>query len=144
MATHSGWASDPRPDAPSDPRSLGQLVSDLSEQAARLVRAEIDLARAEVTTKAQQLGLGVGLLVGAGVIALYTFGALIATAIIGLSNAVAPWLAALIVSLVLLAVTAVLALLGIRRLKTATPPVPERALGNLQQDVDAVKEGLHR
>lgn len=144
MVTHSGWASDTRPDAHEDPRSLGRLVSDLSEQTTRLVRAEIGLAKAEMTAKAKQLGLGAGLLVGAAVLGLYTFSTLIATAIIGLSNAVPAWLAALIVSLVLLAVTAVLALLGVRHVRKGTPPVPERAIENVKQDVDAVKKGLHR
>jgi len=143
MVTHSGWASDSRPDAPEDPRSLGQLVSDLSEQAARLVRAEIELAKAEVTGKAKQAGIGAGLLAGAAVLAMYMLAAFIATAIIGLANVVAPWLAALIVSLVLLLVTALLGLLGVRHLKKGVPPVPERAMENLQEDMDAVKKGLH-
>lgn len=144
MVTHSGWASDSRPGSPDDPRSLGQLVSDLSEQGARLVRAEIDLAKAEVTAKAKQAGIGAGLLAGAAVLGLYTFAALIATAIIGLANAVAPWLAALIISLVLLLVTAVLALIGVNRVKKGVPPVPDRAMENVQEDVDAVKKGMHR
>ena len=144
MATHSGWATDARPDEPQDPRALGQLVADLSEQAARLVRAEIDLAKAELASKAKQVGIGAGLLVGAGVLGLYTLSAFIATAIIGLANAVPAWLAALIVSVVLLLVTAVLALLGVRHLKQGTPPVPDRAIDNVQQDVEAVKKGFQQ
>lgn len=144
MVTHSGWASDAPPDPPADPRSLGQLVSDLSEQAARLVRAELDLAKAEVTTKAKAAGIGVGLLAGAGVLGLYTLSAFIATAILGLAVALPAWLAALIVSVVLLLVTGLLAFLGVRRLQNGTPPVPERAIENVQQDVEAVKKGFQR
>jgi len=144
MVTHSGWASDARPDAPQDPRSLGQLVADLSEQATRLVRAEIDLAKAEVTSKAKDLGLGAGLLAGAAVLGLYAFGALIATAIIALAIALPAWLAALIVTVVLLAVAGVLAMIGLKHVKKGAPPVPERALENLQDDVETLKKGLHR
>lgn len=144
MVTHSGWASDTRPDAPQDPRSLGRLVGDLSEQASRLVRAEIGLAKAEVAAKAQQMGIGAGLLAGAGVLALYTLTAFIATAILGLATVLPAWLAALIVSVVLLLVTAALALLGVKHVKKGTPPVPERAMENLQEDVETVKKGLHR
>ncbi|GIG40319.1 phage holin family protein [Cellulomonas phragmiteti] len=143
MVTHSGWASDTRSDAPEDPRSLGRLVSDLSEQAVRLVRAEVDLAKAEMTAKAKQMGVGAGLLVGAAVLGLYTLTALLATAVLGLATVLPAWLAALIVSLVLAAVTAVLALLGVKRFQKGTPPVPERAIQNLQEDVDAVKKGMH-
>ena len=128
---------------PGDTRSLGQLVSDLSEQAARLVRAEIDLAKAELAEKAKQAGIGGGLLIAAGFLALYGFGAAIATAIIGLSNAVAPWLAALIVTVAIFLVVGLLALLGVRRLKRGMPPTPEHAMENVQQDVAAVKGGLH-
>ncbi|UZN02582.1 phage holin family protein [Cellulomonas sp. S1-8] len=144
MVTNSGWASDARTDAPEDPRSLGRLVSDLSEQAVRLVRAEIDLAKAEVTAKAKEAGIGVGLLAGAGVVALYMVSAFIATAIIGLTTVMPAWLAALIVSVLLLLVTVLLAFLGIRRLKQGVPPVPERAMENLHEDVETVKKGLQR
>lgn len=142
MTTHSGWASDAHADAPADPRSLGRIVSDLSEQTTRLVKAEVALAKAELVAKGKQIGLGAGLLVGAAVLGLYTLSALIATAIIGLANAVPAWLAALIVSVALLAVTAVLALLGVRHLKKGTPPVPERAIDNVQQDVATVRKGF--
>ncbi|MFC8191928.1 phage holin family protein [Cellulomonas sp. NPDC057328] len=142
MVTHSGWASDTRPDAPQDHRSLGQLVSDLSEQASRLVRAEIDLAKAEMAAKAKQAGIGAGLLAAAGVLGLYAFGTLLATIIIALANVVDAWLAALIVTVVLLAVTGVLALLGVKRLQKGVPPTPERAVENVHEDVEAVKKGF--
>lgn len=128
---------------PGDTRSLGQLVSDLSEQAARLVRAEIDLAKAELAEKAKQAGIGGGLLAVAGLLALYGLGAAIATVIIALSNAVAPWLAALIVTVAIFLVVGILALVGVRRLKRGMPPTPEHAMENVQQDVAAVKGGLH-
>lgn len=128
---------------PGDTRSLGQLVSDLSEQAGRLVRAEIDLAKAELAEKAKQAGIGGGLLTAAGLLAFYGVGAAIATAIIGLSNAVAPWLAALIITVAIFLLVGVLALVGVRRLKRGMPPTPEHAMENVQQDVAAVKEGLH-
>ncbi|MER8124984.1 phage holin family protein, partial [Acinetobacter baumannii] len=49
-----------------DPSSLpslstGELVSQLSEQASRLIRDEIQLAQIEMSTKAKKAGLGAGL-----------------------------------------------------------------------------------
>jgi hypothetical protein len=127
--------------APStDPRSIGQLVSDLSEQTSRLVRSEIALAKAEVTAKAQVLGMGAGLLAAAGVLALYVLAAAIATAILALCTVWAPWLAALVVTGALLLVTIVLALVGVRAVKKASPPAPTRAKERLQEDVTALKE----
>jgi hypothetical protein len=127
--------------APStDPRSIGQLVSDLSEQTSRLVRSEIALAKAEVTAKAQVLGMGAGLLAAAGVLALYVLAAAIATAILALCTVWAPWLAALVVTGALLLVTIVLAFVGVRAVKKASPPAPTRAKERLQEDVTALKE----
>jgi hypothetical protein len=125
---------------PKDTRTVGQLVSDLSEQTARLVRAEIDLAKAEVTGRAKQLGLGAGLLAAAGLLGLYLLAAAIATAILALSVPFEPWLAALIVTGVLLLVVVVLALVGVNRLKKGSPPTPAKAIESVQEDVAAVQE----
>ena len=128
----------PAPPPPAD-RSIGQLVSDLSEQTSRLVRAEIDLAKAEITGRLKLLAAGSGMLIAGGVVALYLFAAVLATAIIALALVVDLWLAALIVTLLLALVTG---LLGVRALKKGAPPTPARALKNVPDDIAAVKEGL--
>jgi hypothetical protein len=125
-----------------DHQSIGELIGRLSEQGARLVRAEIDLAKAELTTRAQKAGAGIGLFVGAGLFAFFAVATLIATAVLGLSNAVAPWLAGLIVSVVLLIVTGALGLVGRSRMKAGSRK-PDRTVENVKKDVDAVKKGLH-
>ena len=130
------------PTEPADKPSIGQLVSRLTEQAARLVRAEIDLAKTELKIRAQNAAVGIGLLVVAGVLSLYGLGWLLNSAALGLANVVAPWLAALIVAVVLLLVTVLLALLGKQSLSRGLPPSPEHATENIKLDVEAVKEGL--
>jgi len=127
---------------PGDEKSLGQLVSEISEQGARLVRAEIDLAKAELTGRAQKLGLGAALVAVAGLLALYLLGAGIATTIIVLDIWLDLWLAALIVCVALLLVIAVLALVGIKRIKAGSPPTPAKAIENVQEDIAAVKAGF--
>ncbi|NMR19711.1 phage holin family protein [Cellulomonas fimi] len=122
--------------------SLGELFSRLSEQSSRLVRAEIDLAKAELAQKAKASGIGAGLLAGAGFFGFFAFAVLLTTAILALALVVEPWLAALIVAVALLVIAAVLALLGKRSLDRGMPPVPQRATENVKQDVNAVKEGL--
>ncbi|GGC03806.1 phage holin family protein [Cellulomonas carbonis] len=122
--------------------SIGELVSQLSEKTSRLVRDEIQLAKSELATKAKHAGVGIGLFAGAAFLGFFGFAALITTAILGLSNAVSPWLAALIVAVVLLVVAAVLGLLGKKALDRGVPPTPDRAQENVKLDVQAVKEGL--
>jgi len=119
--------------------STGELMSRLSQDVSRLVRDELKLARVEVSGKAKKAGIGAGLLGGAGLLALYGLGVLIATAILALALAVDAWLAALIVGIVLLAAAGIAALVGKKRVTDAAPPVPERAVENVKRDVEAVK-----
>lgn len=127
-----------------DRPSIGDLVSSLSEKLSSLVRDEIRLAKAEMAEKAKHAAVGLGLFAGAALLGFFALAVLIATAVLGLANAVAPWLAALIVAVVLLAITATLALLGKKALAQGTPPTPERAQASVKQDVEALKEGLQR
>jgi hypothetical protein len=121
--------------------STAQLVSQLTEKSTELIRAELRLAQAEMTAKAKHAGVGAGLFGGAGLIALYGVGSLIATVILLLALVMDPWLAALIVTVVLFAVAGVAALLGKKQVSEATPPKPEQTIDNVQRDVQAVKEG---
>jgi uncharacterized membrane protein YqjE len=125
---------------PQEP-SLGTLVSQLSSQIPELIRSEIRLAQAELTEKGKRAGLGIGMFGGAGIVALYGVGALIATLILLLALAMDAWLAALIVTVVLFAIAGIAALLGKKQVSQATPPKPEQTIANVQQDVQAVKGG---
>jgi uncharacterized membrane protein YqjE len=129
---------------PDQTPSTGELVKQLSEQVTVLVRDELKLAQVEMTRKGKQAGVGVGLLSGSGLVALYGVGCLIACAIIAISGAVAAWLAALIVGAALLTAAAAAALIGKGRLQQATPPVPEQAVGSVKSDVEEIRERARR
>ena len=115
-------------------RGIGELVKDLASQTSTLVRQEIKLAQAEVTQKGKLAGKGAGMLAGAAVAALLGLGALTALLIVALDGAIALWLAALIVTVLWLAIAGVLAMAGKKALQSATPPVP--------QTVETVKEDI--
>jgi uncharacterized membrane protein YqjE len=123
---------------------VGELVQQLSSQTASLVRKEIRLAQLELQAKGKRAGIGAGMFGGSGLTALYGLGALIAAAILGLATAMAAWLAALIVSVVLFAVAGVLALTGKQQVRQAPPPAPEAAIESVQTDIDEVKERAGR
>ena len=125
-------------------RSTGELIKLMSEQVSTLVRDELKLAQLEMTHKGKQAGIGAGMMGGGGVIALYGLGCLIACAILALGRVLAPWLSALIVGAVLLAVAGIVALTGRARLRQATPPVPADAVESVKADVDEIKERTHR
>lgn len=50
-----------------DDRSVGELVSEVSRDLSKLIRQEIELAKAEATQSAKRAGKGAGMFGGAGV-----------------------------------------------------------------------------
>lgn len=125
-------------------QSVGQLVQQLSEQTAELVRKEMRLAQVELQKKGKRAGIGAGMFGGAGIVALYGVGAVVAAAILLLATAIEPWVSALIVGVVLLVTAGLVALLARRQVEQATPPKPERAMASVQHDVEHVKERARR
>ena len=122
-----------------DGRGLGATAKEVAEHASSLVRLEMELATLELKRKAANLGIGIGLAVGAALFALYALGFLFATIAAGLATAMSTWLALLIVTLGLLIVTAILGLIGLSKIKKGTPPVPEQAIREAKLTSDALK-----
>lgn len=124
----------------SEPRaaSTGELIGRASEQVSDLVRTEMELARAELNQTVKHAVAGVSLFGGAGLMAFYGGGVLIATAILALSLVLDAWLAALIVAVVLFVVAGVAALVGKKQVEQAPVPV-QNSMSNVQTDVDTVK-----
>ena len=118
---------------------LGAVVHRLSEQLPELVRSEVRLAQAELTEKGKRAGTGLGLFGAAGVLGLYALAGLLTSAVILLDLALPLWAAALIVTGVLLVAAGIAAVLGRKQVTQAAPPVPERAIAGVRQDVQAVK-----
>ena len=113
-----------------DDRSMSDLMKTLSDQTTTLVRQEIELAKAEMTAKGKEMGIGAGAFGGAAVVGQIAFGALTACFVLALSLAMDGWLAALIVAVAYAAVAGVLALVGRNKTQAGTPPVPERAISS--------------
>jgi membrane protein len=124
---------------PEQDRPLGELFQDLSRQTSTLIRQEMRLAQAELTEKGRHAGKGAGMFGGAGVVALYGVGALVAAAILGLATVLEPWIAAAAIGVGLLLVAGILALTGKKELDEAGPPKPELAIESVQRDIDTVK-----
>jgi hypothetical protein len=124
-------------------QGVGAAAKQVAEHASTLARLEFELAGLELKQKAGALGAGVGLGIGAAVVALYAVGFLLATAAVALAIVLDAWLALLIVTLALFAVTAVLGLIARRALKRGTPPVPELAIQEAKLTSEALKANGH-
>ncbi len=121
-------------------RPVADLLKQLSDQTVTLVRQELDLAKAELSEKGKKAGLGAGMFGGAGVFGLYALGALTACLVLALATAVDGWLAALIVAILYGAVGGVLASAGKNKVKEGVPPVPDRTVESVKEDIQWTKQ----
>lgn len=118
----------------SDNRSLGDLLTELSRETGELVRKELQLATTEMTAKARNAGVQVGIaaaggaLVHAGVLVLL---AMLVMALIGLG--LMAWLAALLVGVVAIAVGYLLVNRALSALR-GTSIAPRQAIETLKED----------
>lgn len=101
----------------------------VSEQAQRLVRAELALAQAEIKDKAQQAAPGIGLIAFAGALAFLALFAIMISIIWAIANLVPLWAAALITAVGFLVLAALCGLAGKAILKKVGPPTPDTAIG---------------
>lgn len=126
---------------PAEP-STAELVQSVSEQISRLIRDELQLARAELTMKGREVGKGAGMLGGGGFAALLGLTALVAAVVLALAAVMPDWLAAGLVGVVLLLVAAGMARAGRGQVRQATPPVPQETRENVRRDVETVTSAV--
>jgi membrane protein implicated in regulation of membrane protease activity len=120
---------------------LSGATKRVAEHARSLVGLEVELAVAELKKKFQALGIGVGLMVGAAVLAFLalTFG--LAAAAAGLSTTLSVWLSLLIVCAALIALTAILVVVGRIYLQKGSEPIPEQAVEEARLTTEALRNG---
>ncbi|MEU2160011.1 phage holin family protein [Streptomyces chengbuensis] len=123
---------------------MSELVQRASQQLTELVRGELALAQAEMKEKGRRYGKGGRLFGGAGVVGFLTLQALTATAVAALAVPLPVWAAALVVTVVLGAIAAVLAVRGRKQVDQAAPPAPQQTIENVKADVAEIKGSVQR
>jgi hypothetical protein len=123
--------------APTPKRSLFKLLADVPTLIVDLFRQEIENLKAELVAKVKHAGVGVGLLAGAGVVALFLLGTLILAGIYGLATVLPMWASALIVAGVLLIIVAILVLVGLKQLKASGKEI--ETIDSIKTDVQVIK-----
>ncbi|MET8758091.1 phage holin family protein [Lentzea sp. NPDC004782] len=118
--------------------SLGDLVAELTGDLSKLMRQELELAKAEIRQEAVKAGKATGMLAAAG-FAGYLTTVLLSLALVFALGAVMPlgW-AALIVAALWGIAGAVLYSTGRARLRTVNP-TPERTVETLKEDAEWAK-----
>lgn len=122
-----------------DDRSLGELFSQLSRETSTLVRHEVRLVRAELSETAAEAGRNAASIAVGGFVAYAAFLALVFALISLLAEVMEPWLAALLVAIVVGAVGAFLIMRGVNRFKEMNM-VPQRTKETLEENAEWLKQ----
>jgi len=122
-------------------KGLGAAARAVSERVSAIVRLEIQLAVSELKRKVVALGLGIGMLLGAGIFLLFMLGFALATVAAAFATFLSTWLALLIVTGILFLTAGLLGFLGITALAKGSPPVPEQAIQEAKLTTEALKNG---
>jgi len=130
-----------RSDAPREAdRSIGELLRELGDEIAALVRAELELAKVEILEKTKPAAASAGMFGGAALFALGAFGAASAFLIAGIAAlGLQVWASALVVTVVYGIAALVLARIGRKRLRAAGPLFPEQTAQTVKEDIEWAK-----
>lgn len=134
---------------PNDNRSIVDLLKELSSESSTLVRKEVELAKAEITEKAQILGRNAAYIGVGAFIALVGAIALLWALIYGLTTFLdqfmdrehAMWVAPLIVGVVIAGIGYTIIQKGLHTLRCATL-TPDQTTQTLREDKQWLKEKL--
>ncbi len=137
-ATDIKHADETRPVGEPEGTSVGQLISNISDDLSQLFRQEVDLAKAELRQEASKAGKAGGMLGGAGIAGFLMLLMLSLAAAYGLGNVMDLGWAALIVAAVWAIVAAVLYVTGRNRLRTVSP-MPRQTVETLKEDAQWLK-----
>jgi len=127
-----------------DYRSLGTIFKDLSADISTLFRSEIALLKLEIKDTAAKLGGGTAMFAGAVFLALLGLAFLVVTIVLGLvALGVPAWLSTLIITVILFAGAAVLAIMGKKKFE-AVEFVPNESIQQIKNDVESIKSDIAR
>ncbi len=124
-----------------DGKSLRDLLRDLSQDSATLMRQESELFRSEMNQRISRMQREVSLLGAGGVVAHVGLLALTAAFILLLSLALPAWAAALIVALVYMVAGGILIMTGRQKLKEEEL-APRESIHSMKQDVRTLREAF--
>lgn len=120
---------------------IADVARQVAGQAQTLAAQEVKLAKAEMSEKVKDVGIGAGMAGGAGYVAYLASIAFMLCLIFALAEVMPTAVAALIVTLLLAAVAGVLAMKAKKKIQQAGPPIPEQTIESVKQSIETVKEG---
>src|SRR5262249_22209225 len=119
-------------------RSIGSLLKDIVGNVQQIIRAEVRLAKAEVTEELTKARRGVVLVAIGGLFSVMALAFLLLGAMYLLSSIVQPWIAAVLVGFGTGVIGGGLVAGGVQQLKLVSLP-PPRTVTSVQENIQWVK-----
>ncbi|SRR5690606_15945942 len=120
-------------------RPVKELMRDFTNDSMLLMRQEIELAKRELSVQVQEAKKDAAATAVGGAVLYAGFLVLLGAVVLALGTAMAFWVAALIVGLVVSAAGALSAMKGLKGAQKIDP-VPHQALTNMKTDIRTIKE----
>ncbi len=117
---------------------IGELFRDLTNHAQRLVHLEVQLAKAEISEKAESYGKNAGLLVGGGMVAYAGFIGIVIGLGLLLGTFMPDWLGLVIAGLVVVLAGAAALQKGLSGIQNTEPSL-ERTAESIQEDKEWIR-----
>jgi hypothetical protein len=134
MASNSASAS-------AGKKSFLSLITDIPHLIGNLIRAELELLKAELVSKLKAVGIGLGLFVISISLVLLALLLFIFAGVFALSLVLPFWAAALIAGGAVLIVAVVIAGLGTAAMSGASSPKPSDTIESIRQDIRVMRGG---
>ena len=126
-----------------DDRSIGEILAQLSQDTAEVVRREVRLAEAEITQKAYRAGKNAGFVAAGGALAYAGLLAVVAGVIMLFARTRRPWFSAFLVGISVAGAGALLALKGLDALRQEGV-VPQETVETLEENREWLKDQTDR
>jgi len=127
--------------APQPQRKVSDVLQDIVGNIQQIIRSEVVLAKVEIKEKAQRASKPAAVMATGTVLGLYGVGFLLLAAVYGLSLAVPPWLAALVVGGAL-AIAGGILVGKSRRALQEIDPLPKNTVATLKENVQWAKDQM--
>lgn len=119
-------------------RSVADVLQDIVENVQTIVRAEVRLAKTEITGEATKASRAAGIIAGGTAAALFTVWLLLLTVLFALAIVMPMWSASLLLFVVMAAITTILLSAGKKRWKNVHPR-PEKTIESVKENVEWAK-----
>jgi ABC-type transporter Mla maintaining outer membrane lipid asymmetry permease subunit MlaE len=120
-------------------RSFLSLLTDVPHLIVQLIRAELELLKAELVSKLKSIGIGLGLFVISLTLILLALLLFIFAAVFALSLVVPLWAAALIAGGGVLLVAIVFAGAGAASMASTSSPAPNETIESIRRDIRVIR-----